>query len=71
VLAGDHIIGKTTSAAFGYRVGRPVAIALVSSQAIADGAEARVDVGGEQTGCRMSLTPLFDPAGGRMRPGKG
>lgn len=71
VLAGDQIIGKTTSAAFGYRVGRPVAIALISSQAIADGAEARVDIGGEQTGCRMSLTPLFDPAGGRMRPGKG
>ena len=71
VLAGDRIIGKTSSAAFGYRVGRPVAIALISSQDIVDGARARVDIGGVQAGCRMSLAPLFDPAGARMRPERG
>ena len=70
VFAGDRIIGKTTSAAFGYRVGRPVAIAQISSEAIEDGAEATVNIGGTIAACRMSVAPVFDPAGGRMRPGR-
>ena len=68
VMAGDRIIGKTTSAAFGYRVGRPVAIAQITSEDVADGAVATVNIGGEIAGCRMSVGPLFDPSGGRMRP---
>ena len=68
VLAGDRIIGKTTSAAFGYRVARPVAIALINSEDVADGTVAAVDIGGERAACKISLGPLFDPSGGRMRP---
>ena len=68
VMAGDRIIGKTTSAAFGYRVGRPVAIAQITSEGVADDAVATVNIGGEISGCRMSVGPLFDPSGGRMRP---
>ena len=70
VFAGERIIGKTTSAAFGYRVGRPVAIAQITSDAIEDGAEATVNIGGTIAACRMSAAPVFDPAGGRMRPGR-
>ncbi len=34
VKSNGHIIGKTTSAAFGYRVGKPVALAIIEAQAI-------------------------------------
>ena len=67
VLAGGRIIGKTTSAAFGYRVGRPVAIALVESGAVIDGGAVEVNIGGEIVAAGMSVAPLFDPSGGRMR----
>ena len=67
VLAGGRIIGKTTSAAFGYRVGRPVAIALVESGAIIDGGAVEVNIGGEIVAAGMSVAPLFDPSGARMR----
>ncbi|MGB0519361.1 MAG: glycine cleavage T C-terminal barrel domain-containing protein, partial [Candidatus Puniceispirillaceae bacterium] len=67
VLAGGRIIGKTTSAAFGYRVGRPVAIALVESGAVIDGGAVEVHIGGELVAARMSVAPLFDPSGARMR----
>jgi len=68
VLAGGRIIGKTTSAGFGYRVGRPVAIALIGSADIEDSGVASVDIGGDMAACRISCAPLFDPAGSRMRP---
>ena len=71
VMAGGRIIGKTTSAAFGYRVGRPVAIALITSADVADGSAVMVDIGGETAGCRVSFRPLFDPGGSRMRPERG
>ena len=67
VLAGGRIIGKTTSAAFGYRVGRPVAIALVESSAVIDRGPVEVNIGGELVAARMSLAPLFDPSGARIR----
>ena len=67
VLAGGRIIGKTTSAAFGYRIGRPVAIALVESDAVIDGGAVEVNIGGEIVAAGMSVAPLFDPSGARMR----
>jgi glycine cleavage system aminomethyltransferase T len=67
VLAGGRIIGKTTSAAFGYRVGRSVAIALVESGAVIDGGAVEVNIGGDLVAARMSVAPLFDPSGARMR----
>ena len=43
-----EIIGKTTSAAFGYRVGKPVAIAQIDNRAELDGLEVDVDIAGVQ-----------------------
>ena len=37
VRLGDRIIGKTTSAAFGYRIGKPVALAMLDPEAFAGG----------------------------------
>ena len=67
VLRDGRIIGKTTSAAFGYRVGFPVAIALLSTDSIADGALVQVDIAGQSAGATLSVAPLFDPSGNRMR----
>ncbi len=69
VLAGadGRLVGKTTSAAFGYRLGRPVALALVDSGEVADGASMAVDIAGVHSACTLSTTALFDPGGERMR----
>ena len=67
VCANGVIVGKTTSAAFGYRIGRPVALALVGrDHAIAD-AGLTVDIAGHHAACRMVTGPLFDAGGARMR----
>ena len=53
--------------AFGYRVGRPVAIGLVECGAVIDGGAVELNIGGELVAARMSAAPLFDPSGARMR----
>ncbi len=62
-----EIAGKTTSAAFGYRVGKPVAIADLSHVvAREEGARVEVDIAGVLFGGVRSK-PAFDPSGKRMR----
>ena len=65
VTMGGEIIGQTTSAAYGYRVGRPVALAHVAR--VEDGAAVQVNIAGVEIPARMQLAPAFDPAGQRMR----
>lgn len=48
VRLDGKIIGKTTSAAFGYRIGRPVALAIVDSDAISHGAMVGIDIAQQQ-----------------------
>lgn len=67
VLAGGRPVGKTTSAAFGYRIGHPVALALIDSGSIAEGAGLHVDIAGVRFACTPSTAALFDPQGKRMR----
>jgi 4-methylaminobutanoate oxidase (formaldehyde-forming) len=64
-----RIIGKTTSAAFGYRVGKPVAIALLESGSDInlEGLIVDVDIARSQNAGTISLTPAFDPSGSSMR----
>jgi len=77
VRAGGAIIGETTSAAFGYRIGRPVALArlrVAAAEAAGAAAGARVDIDIARQNCTATLTagPAFDPGGTRMREaGKG
>lgn len=66
VIVDRDIIGKTTSCAFGYRVGKPVALAQVSTP-LAAGTRVRVDVAGVECGAVASPGALFDPSGSRMR----
>ena len=68
VLLGGEIVGKTTSAAFGYRIGRPLAIAdLAAAEARAENTTVAVDIAGEEFPGRVTLKPAFDPEGLRMR----
>ena len=71
IYHAGEIIGKTTSAAFGYRIGKPVAIALLHppSDFELDGLRVDVDIAGRQNAGTISLKPAYDPDGSRMRPG--
>jgi len=60
------VIGQTSSCAFGYRVGRPIALAH-SNTPLPDGARVDVDVGGTRFDATVTLGPLFDPSGNRMK----
>lgn len=62
----SEIIGQTTSCAFGYRVGMPVALAHVSRQ-LADGTTVSVGVAGEMFAAKVTNGPLYDPDGRLMR----
>lgn len=66
VYLGNRIIGQTTSAAYGYRVGAPIALAHVSD--VQDGAAITLDIAGVRVPGRMQIAPAFDPTGMRMRP---
>ena len=66
IYLDDQIIGQTSSCAFGYRVGSPVALAHFHVP-IADGARVAVDIARQRFDAVVSNGPLFDPAGQRMR----
>ena len=69
VALNGAIIGKTTSAAYGYRVGKPVALAMVSVHA-EEGAAVQVDIAGVLFSGTVSLAAAYDPQGQRMRPAR-
>jgi len=68
VIFDDEIVGKTTSCAFGYRVGKPIALAQVSSN-LEKGSEVEIDLAGTRCIAQVTNEPLFDPAGIRMKFG--
>jgi len=69
VYHDGSIIGKTTSAAFGYRVGKPVAIALVEfgKSSLLDGLGVDVDIAGRQNAGTIVPGCVYDPEGLGMR----
>lgn len=66
VYLGDRIIGQTTTCGYGYRVGRPVALAHVS-EPLDDGARVRLDIARSYFDATATQGPLFDPGGARMK----
>jgi len=68
VYLDGAIAGKTTSAAYGYRIGKPLAIADLSNpEALVEGVAVTVDIARKHySGC-VTLNPAFDPKGSRMR----
>jgi len=69
VYQADDCIGMTTSAAFGYRVGKPVALAMVDPRHLASGdrPSLAVDIAGVRYSGTMTTRAAFDPKGIRMR----
>ena len=69
VYLGDDCIGMTTSAAFGYRVGNAVALAVVDPRRLesGDGLSLSVDIEGVRYAGRITTGAAFDPDGDRMR----
>ncbi|MGB0752350.1 MAG: aminomethyltransferase family protein, partial [Gammaproteobacteria bacterium] len=69
VLFDNTIVGKTTSAAYGYRVDRPVAIALLSGDgaSLPDGTRIEVDIARQRFAGTVSFKAVFDPAGKVLR----
>ncbi len=66
-LAGE-IAGKTTSAAFGYRIGKPVALADINlAGARVENAAVEIDIAGRLYAGQITRLPAFDPRGSRMR----
>lgn len=60
------IVGQTTSCAFGYRIGKPVALGH-SDVPLEDGARVQVDIARQLFDATVTLGPLFDPTGSRMK----
>ena len=66
IYTGDKIVGHTTSAAFGYRIGKPVALAHVKLKD-ADGVRVQLDIAGSRFAAKLQYACAFDPEGARMR----
>jgi glycine cleavage system T protein len=65
----NEIIGKVTSAAFGYRVGRPVALAYLGTSHVGDieGLRVELNIAGQSFPGTASLSAAYDPNGVRLR----
>jgi aminomethyltransferase len=67
VAAGYQQIGRITSSAMGYSVGKMLALGYVSVTHTWPGAKLMVVIGGRPTLATVVNTPFFDPAGNRLR----
>ena len=70
VYLNGQIIGKTTSTASGYRIGKPVALAQIKtegSQSL-EGMRVEVDIARTHFSGTISLKTAYDSKGQRMRP---
>ena len=79
VYRDGAVIGQTTSAAYGYRIGRPLALAYLKTRGretlealealeALEGARVEIDIARRLYAGRVRLSAAFDPRGDRMRP---
>ncbi len=66
IYLGNKIIGHTTTVTYGYRIGKPIALAYVHSED-ADGLNAEIDIAGVRFPVRLQNACAFDPSGLRMK----
>ncbi|MEC7243061.1 MAG: glycine cleavage T C-terminal barrel domain-containing protein, partial [Pseudomonadota bacterium] len=67
VLQEDCIIGKTTPAAFGYRIGRPVLLAMLDHACCVDGQSVSDYIAGVRFNGQVKCGAAYDQKGRRMR----
>ncbi|MBT52501.1 MAG: FAD-dependent oxidoreductase [Mameliella sp.] len=66
VYLDGKIVGQTTTCAFGYRVGKPVALCH-GHHRLAGGTRLRVDIARQMFDATVVEGPVFDPDGARMK----
>ncbi|MEO3414535.1 FAD-dependent oxidoreductase [Roseovarius sp. CAU 1744] len=66
IYRDGRIIGQTSSCAFGYRIGKPVALGHVKSP-VAHGTRVQIDIARDLYDATVTIGPLFDPDGDRMK----
>ena len=68
VYDGERIVGQTTSAAFGYRIGYPIAIAYLESGSIerAKDLTVKLNIAGTMFTGKVVPGAVYDPAGTRL-----
>ena len=66
IYHNGHIIGQTSSCAFGYRVGRPIALGHVTTS-LQDQTQVQIDIARQMFNATIALRALYDPGGSRMK----
>ncbi|MBO9434705.1 FAD-dependent oxidoreductase [Ruegeria sp. R13_0] len=68
IWQGDQIVGETTSGAWGYRVGKSIALGMVKTDVANPGTELEVEIYGQKYRAVVQEDqPLWDPANERLR----
>ena len=66
IYLDDQIIGQTTSCAFGFRIGKPIALGLLKEK-VSNNTNVYVDIARHLYNATVSTGPLFDADGLRMK----
>jgi len=66
IYLNGEIVGQTSSCAFGFRVGKPVALGH-TRRSLEDGTQVQIDIARTLYDATVVLGPLYDPEGKRMK----
>ena len=66
IYLNGEIIGQTSSCAYGYRIGKPVALGHVKI-ALETGTQVQIDIARTLYNAEITIGPLYDPNGTRMK----
>jgi dimethylglycine dehydrogenase len=61
VLRGDDLVGFTVRGGFGYRIGRPLAVAYLPAEILAAAPVLSMEIQGEIVRAELSVRPPYDP----------
>ncbi|KIC45274.1 dimethylglycine dehydrogenase [Ruegeria sp. ANG-S4] len=68
IWQGDQIVGETTSGAWGYRVGKSIALGMIKAELANPGTELEVEIYGQKFRAVVEQDqPLWDPQNERLR----
>ncbi len=68
IWQGDQIVGETTSGAWGYRVGKSIALGMIKAELANPGTELEVEIYGQKYRAVVQEDqPLWDPTNERLR----
>ena len=67
-MAGDEVVGETTSGAWGYRVNASIALGMLRTDLAVPGTEIEVEIYGQRHKAVVQEDqPLWDPKNERLR----